>query len=140
MFGLIGNLVISVMHLLSILIIPDLIKNVAVILNLLRLIPIFSMLFGYQKLYLLTTLKKLCGNIDPATLWFLCQMNRTIPQGDTFRSLIPIGCCASLCADSCYQNSTPIDFNDAGSGIELASLYLTGLLYLFFAIFFECKH
>ncbi|KAH9392503.1 hypothetical protein TYRP_005582 [Tyrophagus putrescentiae] len=106
-----------------------------ILVSIFRVVPIFSALFGYQKYYKLQEFSGFClqlqkeGKLEP-----LCA---TIPAnltGYPFK-----GCCANVCGDACFLEQTPWSFNRYGSGIEVAFMVVTGLIWISIIFAYELK-
>lgn len=124
LFGFLLNLFLSIIDLLRNFIGMDYILGdwYERILDVARIVPIFSFLFGYQKVYKLTTFGKICGQFPPKTLEGLCQL---IDIGDNTLQVLK-GCCEDC--DPCYNNVKPFAFDKYGAGFEILYMVLCGLL------------
>lgn len=89
------------------------------LLFILRFIPIFSMLFGYQKVQKLSAFTKMCKAVP------LDQTCRTLNANSTN---FLRGCCPDICGEMCYATANPFAMNVYGSGIEVIYMLITGLV------------
>ncbi|KAI2807884.1 hypothetical protein RDWZM_005336 [Blomia tropicalis] len=129
-FGFIANLIFSIMNILINYARFDLpfgwIEPVLVVI---RGVPIFSMLYGYQKIYLLSSMTKFCKSIRDVEL--ICSsLSNSTPSMIT-------GCCPELCGSRCFSNENAYSYNDIGAGKELIYLVASGTSFFLFMILFE---
>ena len=129
-FGFIGNLAMSIWDLMQNFFHVELTFLTSLLLPL-RTMPIFSMLFGYQKLYKISSFAHICNSLDPKLLDSLCGLI------DPNSSSLFRGCCPNQCGDMCYQNASPFTFTAYGSMSELFFLIFTGIFYLSIIIIYE---
>lgn len=104
------------------------------VLPIIRFIPIFSMLFGYQKLYKANMFVKMCKTLPSEELGHIC--NSTEDLGSMTKMVL--GCCPNRCSkdDSCYDSGS-FSFGKFGSGPEIYSLIGSGLLFMVLIILYE---
>lgn len=88
--------------------------------NTLRLFPIFSFLFGYQKVYRLSVLNQMCTSIR--SVGDFCSGN--IDNMNAFLR----GCCVGKCGDNCYDTQSTFAFNWYGCGVEVCFLFVFGIV------------
>ncbi len=130
-FGLIGNIIFSVFHICNNFFAMNVGGSWAEsALWLFRAVPIFSMLFGYQKIYLLSVMSSVCrsNNIDQMCGSFTNETSRMM-----------LGCCPGKCGDHCFSQASAFSFSSIGAGTELASLFLSGLVFFLLIVVYECK-
>ena len=85
-----------------------------VIQHLSRLLPVYSLTSGIQKLYLIGSYKLSCNQIDPTLLQYRC---RSLDTNSTDSSTdILFGCCQRLCRPlkKCFNQMEPIEWSDNG--------------------------
>ncbi|OTF75870.1 ABC transporter sub-family A-like protein [Euroglyphus maynei] len=104
------------------------------ILPIIRLIPIFSMLYGYQKLYKANLFTKMCTKFGPDNLAQICNMT----DNDNSLSRLAHGCCPNICLkdNSCYDSAS-FSFGKFGSAPEIYSLIASGLIFMAVIILYE---
>lgn len=128
--GLIANIAMSVVHTMSSLAgMPIMSEGVEqLVLAIFRLFPIFSFLFGYQKVYLLSQVSTICKLIP---LDDFCQMDK--------KRMMPIlvGCCPNICEDRCYDGKNTFALSSFGCGVEVLYLFAVGITFFVLIIFGE---
>lgn len=136
MFGLISNILMSMLDFIDNFLDLNVFPWTFSFLYLLRIVPIFSMLFGYQKLYKLSTFSRICHQVP--FLEFECAALKS-HEDYTLAGLVLRGCCPELCGDKCFSTGSPWTMGMYGSGTEVIYLIVSGLFYLTVIIMFECK-
>ena len=116
----------------------------------LRLVPIFSFLYGYQKVYILSIASGMCRFMDDAsTLKFTCAKigkilekakNGEVLSDIETQLMIMAGCCEEFCAPNCYGVANAFQFGNLGAGVELANLFSVGLATVMLIVLYECKY
>lgn len=130
-FGFIANIIFSVLHILNNYVHLDLMTYwLNPVLMIIRIVPIFSLLHGYQKVYLLSAMNAFCRNSN------LDQMCSVLTPD--MKNMLT-GCCPTICGNECYSNENAFNFTSIGAGIELVYLFLSGTLFFLLIILFECK-
>lgn len=130
--GLIANIAMSIVHTLSTLgdffLMPE--SVLQLVLSILRLFPIFSFLFGYQKIYLLSQLSSICKLVPPEQI---CTENikKNAPM--------LVGCCPELCEDRCYEVQNLFAISSFGCGTEVLFLFGVGITFFVLIILGEGK-
>lgn len=131
-FGLIGNIIFSILHILNHYSHFDILTNwVVSLLMIARIVPIFSLLYGYQKVYLLSAMNGLCKSFKD-----IDTVCKSLPHDS--KSLIS-GCCPSICGNQCYSKQNAFNFTPLGAGIELVYLFVTGIFFFSLILIFESK-
>lgn len=105
------------------------------LLSVFRVVPIFSVIFGYQKLYKLQEFSGSCLQLQKEGK--LDQLCATIPAnltGYPFK-----GCCANVCGDTCFFEASPWGFTRYGIGTEVLYMVITGIIWISIIIAYECK-
>lgn len=119
--GFIGNIVLSVMDTAVNYFDADspAIKNfwMPFLLFFLRFVPIFSMLFGYQKVHKLAAFGKFCKDMPPGTCDSIYSNSSS-----SFK-----GCCPGVCGDMCYLSGNPFAMTKFGAGPEMLYMFCTGI-------------
>lgn len=100
----------------------------------LRIVPIFSMLFGFQKVQKLGVVARLCTDLH---ITDLCGSEK---GKDLLKIKFLQGCCPETCTDMCYLEENPFSFRKAGAGPEVTYMIVTGLLSFLLIILFESKN
>ena len=111
----------------------------------LRIVPIFSVVFGFQKIYRLSNFARFCEKLDiNQQLESICRSiitqrgnntNDNDSDGDIFR-----GCCVEVCNDSCYVQTSPWSVTSKfGIGTEIIYLLVTGIIFFISIVAYECK-
>lgn len=130
-FGFIGNIVFSIFHILNNYVgISVLVKWINPLLLIVRIVPIFSLLYGYQKIYLLSVMNGVCRNMK--NLDELCKVLSD--------QNIMLGCCPEKCGNKCYSQENAFNFSPIGAGTELLYLFLSGLFFFVLIVVFESKY
>ena len=136
--GLIGNLFMGVCDFLinNFGIRSGFLNATQAVLPYIRCIPIFSMLFGYQKLYKSNLFYKLCSTVGK-NLEELCK-NLTDNNDQFGMNQMLKGCCPDICQedDSCYDSGS-YSFGRFGSGPEILTLFGSGLVFMVLVILYE---
>ncbi len=129
LFGLIGNLIMSVLDLLINVFRFDFMSSTLldIILYICRLIPVFSMCFGIKKLYWMGSMAQWCKQTlkkDPN----VCLDDSKEAQNFYYN------CCEKRCSpkNECYDSNNPFRFNNAGIGQESICMIASGFLFLAF--------
>ncbi len=134
LFGLIANsamgvldLMINVMNLK-----PISISTFKLLLGIFRLIPVFSMSFGIQKLYRIGSFAQICKE-------YAVKQNMTIMCSYVSKSEFMYGCCREKCEpnNECYDSKNPLQFDNFGVGQEFLYLLFDGLLFMIILLIFE---
>lgn len=101
------------------------------VLALFRLIPVFSMSFGVQKLYRLGSFMQICKEYETKNMTIVCSY---IQKKDFL-----YGCCLDKCLKSndCYFNKNPLDFDNYGVGQEFVYLVCSGFLFFLILLVLE---
>lgn len=99
-----------------------------------RCVPIFSVLFGYQKLFKANALLKLCAeqNITADT-----KCNENFKNPDKFFFGIYRGCCKNLCEGNDCFDAGSLSFGRYGAGEEILYLFLTGIISIALVILYD---
>ncbi|KAH9405759.1 hypothetical protein TYRP_014055, partial [Tyrophagus putrescentiae] len=119
--GFIGNIIFSILDVMFNYFDADLpaVQNfwMPFILFFLRFIPIFSMLFGYQKVHMLAAFGSFCKNMQNGT----CD-NMKPDDSSPYK-----GCCSNVCGDKCYLTGNPFAVTKYGAGQEMIYMFCTGI-------------
>lgn len=100
-----------------------------------RVVPIFSVLFGYQKLYKLQEFSSACLQLQKdGKLDKLCASLPANLTGYPFK-----GCCTKICGDNCFFGQSPWGFTRYGIGAEILYMVITGIILISIVIAYECK-
>ncbi|KAJ6217457.1 hypothetical protein RDWZM_008614 [Blomia tropicalis] len=94
-----------------------------ILLYIIRVMPAFSIIFGYQKLYKLVEFANYCQQLDEAKqLNIICS---TILSNETsiFKS-----CCPGICGDSCYREVNPWGFSKFSVLPEIIYMVFIGII------------
>ncbi|CAG2161807.1 unnamed protein product [Oppiella nova] len=103
------------------------------ILSFFRLIPVFSMSFGIQKLYRIGSFAQICKEYESKNMTLLCSF--------IDRKSILYGCCIDKCSptNECYSNQNPLSFDHNGVGQEFVYLVASGLFFMAILLLFEVQ-
>ena len=107
------------------------------LLYLFRIVPIFSMLFGYQKVQKLSLFSQICGP-EGIIRDRLCEMEEANYHKHKETNILS-GCCSSICGDMCYMDQNPFSYSKAGSGTEVTYMMVIGLLSFLLIVLYESK-
>jgi len=99
------------------------------IVTIVRAVPIFSFLFGYQKVYKLSCLSKFCDAMDPAELAKMCSSNSTL-------DILSQGCCPGKC-NPCFKDFNPFSTSKYGAGIEVLYMLIGGIVCFALIVLYE---
>lgn len=114
---------------------PSLITNfwVNFSLAILRMVPIFSFLYGYQKTFFISSGSIICDDMVMATCPFYSvnkNQGKPLDWDPTNAMAFFKACCPKVCGTFCYGSKYALKMNANGTGIELTYLLVSGLLYL----------
>ena len=103
------------------------------VLGIFRMIPVFSMSFGVQKLYRMGSFTQICKENEKKNMTIICTH---ISKKDFL-----FGCCLDKCTktNDCYHNKNPLDFDNYGVGQEFVYLVCSGILFFLILLIFEGK-
>lgn len=145
LFGFFVNCSESSQYLLIKLQDPD--SSMGVAINFFRLIPLFSFLFGFQKMYIVGSLSKTCKK--PIVQMTYC-LNSTFAfilgkdddggvNVSDFNKIYK-GCCVDTCGDRCLTTRHPFSTGDYGAGVEIIYMLLIGLVFIIGVILYDRKY
>ena len=98
-----------------------------------RVVPIFSFLYGFSKAYFISKFSKICQELkNQGQLEFICLSNNS--DGMDFDA-----CCPGKCGEFCAGPENAFKFNFYGAGIELLYLFVSGFVFISLIILCESK-
>jgi len=142
--GFICNIIFSVLDLLRTYFQLTNVYSFAAILYPLRLLPIFALLYGHQKIHKLSAFAQLCGKLRQAKMLdTLCALlNGNEKSQHELTTSILKGCCGNTCDQDgglCYEHQSLLAVNEFGLGIELICMIVCGLLCMSAILIYECE-
>ena len=108
-----------------------------VILYIFRVVPVFSMSFGLQRLYRTSSFTKFCEELNAFDSKFQNYCSEKVKEKSNFL----YGCCSVNCSltNECYVQKSALSFDEYGVSTDLVFLIVCGILFMALLLMFESK-
>lgn len=138
LFGMIFNLIFAYLYFISMKTSDSRMKVfIKIGLPIVRLVPIFSFLFGFDKVYILNLANSnFCPYFNET-----CPIFKAVNDSVYSENKLLLSCCPGLCRDFCINNQNPFSVaNELGAGVELIYLFAVGIIVFGGILIHDCTY